>query len=215
MIDVDEARALYAAGDAAHDFDHVLRVTTMAVFLARCEGADIATVRTAALLHDAPTGASRGDHHIDAAEFAHRLLVERGADPDFAQAVAHCIRSHRFRDSSTQPQTLEARVLYDADKLDSMGAIGVARAFAWAGAHASRLWTVPVSAIEMSDAADGNEPLPSGRDYTPAHEYVFKLRRLLSTLYTPAARRLGEARHRTMVSFFAALDEEMAQNPDG
>lgn len=206
-LTVDEARSLYAeddAADAAHDFDHVLRVASLAERIARAEGADVGIVRLAALLHDLPAthdGDRRASHHRAAAERARDLLAARGLEPEQIEAVVHCIQAHRYRDRSVQPQTLEARCLYDADKLDAMGAIGVARACAFAGAHGSRLWTVGVEEAAAADA-------PQGRDYTPVHEYVFKLRRLLGTLHTPSARRIGAERHAFMTAFFERLDVE-------
>jgi uncharacterized protein len=121
--------------------------------------------------------------------------------------VAHCIRSHRFRDRSEPPQTLEAQCLYDADKLDSMGAIGVARAVAYAAHHGNRLWNAPVAEIEAGLRA--GQPMAVGREYTPVHEFVFKLQQLYGTLHTATARALGQSRHATMAAFFAALDAEL------
>jgi uncharacterized protein len=205
-----EAHTLYAVGDAAHDFDHVLRVTRLAERIAAAEGADRTIVRLAALLHDLPAPAivtetaadHRTAHHLAAAQQAGLLLAARGVDAATVAAVVHCIEAHRFRDQRIQPQTLEARCLYDADKLDAIGAIGVARVFAYAGAHGSRLWVEPVAVItgEAGTVAD----------YTPVHEYVFKLRRLLDTLHTPTARAIGAERHATMAAFFTQLDAEMA-----
>lgn len=212
-----EAAALYAPADggrdAAHDFDHVLRVARMGAAIAEAEGADVQLVWLAALLHDVPadaggTEAGRADHHRAAAEFARKFLTARGIEPARVDHIVHCIEAHRFRDQSVVPQTLEARVLYDADKLDSMGAIGVLRAAAYAARHGHRLWTQPVAAI---DAAAG---LPDGEDYTPSHEYVFKLRRLIDTLQTETGRRLGRERHLRMVDFFAALDRELSAGED-
>lgn len=204
----DEARAFYAVGDAAHDFDHVWRVTTLAVQLAQHEGADVTVVRLAALLHDVPlpeADASKGRraHHLAAAEVARDLLLARGLGTEQVANVVHCIAAHRFRDQAVQPQTLEAKCLYDADKLDSIGAIGIARAFAYAGATHNRLWTEAWSATPPDDAK------PTGGDYTPVHEYVYKLRRILATLHTASARRIGQERHRFMLAFFDQLDAEM------
>ena len=214
LVSIDEACLLYADGDAAHDFDHVLRVTRLADQIAAAEKADRAVVHLAALLHDLPVAAEedadhRTAHHLRAAARASQLLRERGADATLIEQVIHCIEAHRFRDRTAQPATLEARCLYDADKLDSIGAIGVARAFAYAGAHGSRLWTKPVAAIVASE----NDR--STADYTPVHEYVFKLRSLLATLHTPTARALGERRHAVMTAFFAELDAEMGAEADG
>jgi uncharacterized protein len=211
FLSQDEARALYAAGDAAHDFDHVLRVATLAVRLAEAEGADVDIVRLAAYLHDVPVdaletsgrGMQRSAHHLAAADFARELLTRRQVGNQTIDAVVHCIEAHRFRDQSITPHTLEAQCLYDADKLDSMGAIGIARCFAFGGAHDSRLWTQPWP------EAPADDDQPDGADYTPVHEYVYKLRRLLASLHTPSARRIGAERHEFMQLFFDQLDAEM------
>ena len=180
----------------------MLRVARLGVMIARAEGTDAETVWLAALLHDVPVEGAREAHHRAAAAFARRFLAERNMDPARIENVAHCIEAHRFRDSSVTPQTPEARVLYDADKLDSMGAIGVLRAAAFAARHGHRLYTQPVSAIEAAPPPDvaGRADSP---DYTPSHEFVFKLRRLLDTLHTATARRIGQERHDSMVEFFA------------
>ncbi|MBI3537413.1 MAG: HD domain-containing protein [Chloroflexi bacterium] len=125
FLDVDDARAFYTGAESAHDFDHILRVLALAKRLARVERADLTIVRAAVLLHDiarADEDASGKDHAQLAAERAHSILLERGAPRAHADAVAHCIAAHRFR-GATQPQTLEAKILFDADKLDSIGAI--------------------------------------------------------------------------------------------
>ncbi len=204
VLSDNEARALYTGDDAAHDFDHVLRVTQLGCQIAQAEGADSAVVRLAALLHDVPVNVDdRRAHHLAAADFAHHWLTERGMAAERVANVVHCIEAHRFRDQSIQPATLEAQCLYDADKLDSMGAIGIARAFAYAGHHGGRLWTTPVA------AAPPFAERPRGADYTPGHEFVYKLQRLLATLHTDTARQIGAERHAFMVTFFNQLDAEM------
>ena len=203
-LDESHIRELYAAGDAAHDFDHVLRVTRQGERIAAAEGADVAVVRAAALLHDVPVpGATRVAHHLAAADFAAQYLTDLSMSAAQVENVVHCIRSHRFRDQSIQPETLEAKCLYDADKLDSIGAIGVARAFSHSGSHNARLWNQPVNAAPPDDAK------PTGAEYTPVHEFVYKLQRLLATLYTPTARSIGQQRHDFMCAFYAQLDAEM------
>jgi uncharacterized protein len=206
FLSEDEARQFYTGGDSAHDFDHVLRVTRMGERLATAEGADATVVRLAALLHDVAITddqATRRAHHLAAADFARRYLTERGLAAERVANVVHCIEAHRFRDQSIQPQTLEAQCLYDADKLDSIGAIGVGRAFAFAGRYDSRLWTIPWMATPPISAK------PTGPEYTPVHEFVYKLQWLLATLYTATARDLGAQRHAYMVAFFTQLDAEM------
>ena len=199
-----EVRQLYAAGDAAHDFDHMLRVTQLGIRIAQAEGADVEIVRAAALLHDIPVaGSVRSAHHVAAADYAADLLLAAGMDASRIDQVVHCIQAHRYRDRAIRPQTLEAKCLYDADKLDSIGAIGVARAFSHAGSHNCRLWNQPVEEAPPDDAQ------PSGPEYTPVHEYVYKLRRILATLYTATARKIGAQRHEFMSRFYEQLDAEM------
>lgn len=203
VFDESTARDLYVSGDAAHDFDHVLRVTRLAEQIARAEGADVQTVRLAALLHDLPISDTRHAHHLAAAAYARDLLTESGLGTECVEHIVHAIEAHRFRDQSIQPATLEAKCLYDADKLDSIGAIGIARCFAFAGAHDSRLWIEP-----WTEAASRTEA-PAGSDYTPVHEFVYKLQRLLETLHTETACRIGRERHTFMVEFFDRLDREV------
>lgn len=207
----EEAGSLYtrvgAELDPAHDFDHVQRVTHLAVRIAAAERADLEVVRLAALLHDVPVPAgctdARQSHHLAAAEFARELLAGRGLAPDRIANVVHCIAAHRFRDRTIVPATLEAKCLYDADKLDSIGAIGIARAFAFAGAHGSRLWREPWP------SAPGDDAKPAGPNYTPVHEFVYKLSRIAGTLHTATAQTMAAERHRYMCAFFDRLDAEM------
>lgn len=201
MISIEEARRLYTGAEAVHDFDHVLRVLALAERLAQAEGADLEIVRAAVLLHDMARGQDSDPHfdHAQAgAEYARRILA--GHPPDRVEAVAHAIAAHRFRRGPT-PQTIEAKVLYDADKLDAIGAIGVARAFSYGGHWGQRLWaTVPEGSTERFDF---------GSDHTPVHEYHVKLRRIKDRLLTESARRLAEERHAFMDSFFKRLEREV------
>lgn len=197
MISVEEAQALYGGADAAHAFDHVLRVLRLAERIAQAEGADLEIVRTATLLHD--IARHQPDHHLRGAEAARRLL--RGHPPERVEAVCHAIAAHRFR-ADPAPATLEARCLFDADKLDALGAIGVARAVAFAAVRGHRLWSQPLDEIEPA-------ALPDGADYSPSHEFVFKLSRLPDVLYTDTARRIAVERCRAMEAFFRRLDDEV------
>jgi uncharacterized protein len=198
MITVEQARALYAQGDTAHDFDHVLRVTALAVKLAEAEGADIEIVQTAALLHDIGLDNGRRGHAEVAAQRAYEILA--GQPREKVEAVAQAIRSHRFR-AGPAPQTLEAKCLFDADKLDAIGAIGVARVFSYAGSHGQHLWA------EVPKGYD--EHASHSSEHTPVHEFVVKLSKIKDRLTTEAGRRLGQERHELMVAFFARLDKEV------
>lgn len=205
-ISVEQARQYYQGSEPTHDFDHVLRVVHMAGRLAQMEGADAEVVRTAALLHDISRledsallmqADPQTDHAVLAARAVRKILA--GEPPEFIDAVAHAIESHRFR-NDIEPQTLEAKVLFDADKLDSIGAIGVARAFAYAGTLGNSLW---------GDIAEGYAPIAKDRTHTPRHEYEMKLKLLKDRLYTASGRRIAEERHAFMVAFFDQMAAEI------
>ncbi len=193
-ISVAEARRLYARNDTTHAFDHVLRVYRLAERIGRAEGADLRVLLTAALLHD--IARDEPDHHLRGAEQARELLA--GHDPAFVDAVVHCIAAHRFR-KGPEPRTLEARILQDADKLDAIGAIGVARAFAHAGHYGEPL-CAPLDEVMQSR--------PDAPGHTPVHEYWHKLRHLAERLHTPTARAIARERHAFMEAFFQRLDAE-------
>lgn len=204
MISIAEAQRYYEESDAVHDFDHVLRVLALAECIGRAEGADMEIVRAAALLHDAGRDRAEAegiDHAAFAADQARQILARHPAAK--VDAVAHAIAAHRFR-TGPQPATLEAQVLFDADKLDAIGAVGVARAFAYGGAHGQRLWA-PIESVDVARWSEEGDDPPN---HTPVHEFVVKLSRLKEQIFTPAGRAIAEARHATMVTFFERFDAE-------
>ena len=214
MITITEAKHHYEGADAVHDFDHVLRVLALADRIGRAEGADLAIVRAAALLHDVGREKAEADgldHAAFAADRAREILSQHqpgragaGLLPAQVEAVTQAIAAHRFR-SGPEPSTLEAQVLFDADKLDAIGAVGVARAFAYGGAHGQRLW-IPVETVDVTRwQEEGDHP----RDHTPVHEFVVKLSRLKERLFTPTGRAIAEERHAYMVAFFERFDAEV------
>lgn len=204
-ISVAAARAFYVHGGSSHDFEHVLRVTALAERIARAEGADLAIVRTAALLHDVAESQGREQHHRASAVRAREILSDQS--PQFIEAVAHAIEAHRFR-AQPDPQTLEAQIVFDADKLDITGAIGVARAFAYAGEHGNVLWNTPWREIAAGGGDAISRPTALGAAYTPSHEFVYKLDRITGRLYTAAARAIAGEREAFMRAFFERLDQE-------
>ncbi|MBI3915026.1 MAG: HD domain-containing protein [Chloroflexi bacterium] len=204
MITIDAAQEFYAGAESAHDFDHILRVLALAERLARAEGADLEIVRAAVLLHDIAReeeDSGGKDHAQLAADRAREILLARGAPRAKADAVAHCIAAHRFR-GTTQPQTLEAKILFDADKLDSIGAIGVARAYAVSGALNQRLWSdVAADAVATRDQHNSN--------HSAVAEFKVKLSKVKDRLHTASARKIAEERHAFMQEFFERLEREV------
>ena len=206
-LSIDKVRPLYGAADSVHDFDHIVRVVALAERIGQQEGAEMAIVRTAALLHDlgrAESQAENLNHAAVAAEYAGQLLLGWGASQDWVNAVTHAIAAHRFR-TLPDPQTLEARVVFDADKLDAIGAIGIARAFAYGGAHQQRLWA-PLESIDLAEwELNGDDP----EAHTPVHEFVVKLSRIKDRLTTFSGREIAEERHAYMQAFYQRLEAEV------
>ena len=208
MISAEEARRFYPGGDAIHGFEHVLRVLQLVRHIGALEGADMQVLEAAALLHDVARAeeAAGGPCHAQAgAERARQILA--GHPTEQVEAVAEAIRTHRYRGDAV-PRTLEARILYDADKLDAIGAIGVARAYAMAGRHNQSLWAEVPAAFAQRQRHEGCED-EKNVEYTPVHEFIFKLSRLKDTLFTATAREMAAERHRFIAAFFGRLALEV------
>ena len=206
MPTIDDARNWYAADDPVHGFNHILRVYHMAERLALAEGADLDIVRTAALLHDAEgpgVGETRLEHQHASAHFAGEILQDEGWSKERISAVQHCIRSHRFRGISEQPQSIEAKVLFDADKLDAIGAVGAVRAIAYAVLAGQDLYAEPSTQFIQTGEKEPNEA------HTPYHEHIFKLRKIKDRMFTQSGRAIAEARHQYLESFFEQLRAEL------
>lgn len=201
-----QAQTWYPQPDAVHGFDHVLRVYHTAETLAQAEGADLEIVRAAALLHDVegadPAEGSRAEHHQQSADFAAGVLRAEGWSEERIQAVQHCIRAHRYRDTREPPASLEAQVLFDADKLDVLGALGAARTIAYAVQAGQPIYARPSAQFMASGQKEAGEP------HSAYHEYLFKLRRVKDRLFTASARALAEGRHAALTSFFEQLQAE-------
>lgn len=205
MPTVEVARGWYDENDPVHGFDHVLRVLALCEKLGAELGADLEILRAAALLHDAagahPREGDRESHEEASADFARGVLQQEGWKERRIAAVVHCIRSHRFR-SREAPGSLEARILFDADKLDVMGAFGVARTIGFAVQAGEPVFAEPSNRFREHGDGEAGEP------HSAYHEYLFKLRRVRERLQTEPARRLGERRHTAMTAFFEQLAAE-------
>jgi uncharacterized protein len=206
MPTIENAKTWYEENDPVHGFNHILRVYHLAERLALAEAADLEIVRAAALLHDAEgpgAGVNRLEHQHASAYFAGVILKNEGWPDEKIAAVQHCIRSHRYREPSEQPQTIEAKVLFDADKLDAIGAIGVVRAISFAVLANQDLFEDP---SERFVATGETEP---GESHTPYHEYLFKLRKIKDRMVTESGRAIAEDRHAFIEKFFNQLRAEL------
>ncbi|MGB9177299.1 MAG: HD domain-containing protein [Methanoregula sp.] len=170
----------------SHGLDHVLRVEYLCEVIGKVENAEMEVVLPAALFHDIarPLEKQTGIHHEEAgARMAEHYLRSIRYNEKSIRKITHAIRTHRYR-SIKKPETLEAWILSDADKLDAMGAVGIARTFIRAGEHGG----------EISDAVD--------------HMHK-KLLNLNSLMYTETARRLAEERHRCLCVFLETLEGDI------
>ena len=204
----EAARSFLADSPACHDWDHTVRVRNNAIRIAQAEGADLLVVEVAALLHDIARPqelADRGtsDHAQVGADMALTLLPELGVtDNAFVTHVAHCIRTHRYRTRNPNicPKTIEAKIVFDADKLDSIGAIGIARSFHFAGRIGARVHNTDAEALSDSSYS---------REDSAYREYLVKLRFVKDKLLTSAGCQMALQRHEFMVTFFNQLNEEV------
>ncbi len=195
MLTPEQARPLYPTDDAAHDFDHVLRVLANANRIGQAEQANMEILRTATLLHDIARADQRRtgkDHALEGARQAKAVLQSMNKPQDFIEAVCDAIATHRFRNDNP-PQSLEAKILYDADKLDSIGAVGVARVFAFGGYLNRPLWA-------EDDAGQ----------HTALQEFRVKLSKIQDRLFTDTAREIAAQRHVFMVGFFQQMSAEIS-----
>jgi uncharacterized protein len=189
--------------DGAHDANHLDRVWRNAqALLADYPQADRLVVLAACYLHDLvnlpKNDPARATASRRSALLAREKLAVLGFPADKLDAVAHAIEAHSFS-AAIVPRTLEAQVVQDADRLDGLGAVGLARMFYIAGMMGSGL-------------AHGSDPLALDRPlddqaYSLDHIAV-KLARLPGMMQTAAGRRLGEQRLATLTAFRAAFAEE-------
>jgi uncharacterized protein len=147
------------------------------------EGADLEILKIASLLHDVARAEAGGEHALQSASEAKRILSRFGLPQEKIHKVADAISAHRFR-GKRRPLTLEAKILSDADKLDAMGAIGIYRASAF-GAEVQR-------------------PLQRTLDH-----FDEKLLKLKDRMYTRTAKRLAKGRHKFMLAYLKQIRKEM------
>jgi len=192
-----QARQLFLEAAGSHDWDHTRRVAALCDSIGRVEKADLTVLRMAAYMHD--IGRCHQDrssgvqcHAKEGARMAAAILADVPLPDPEKRNIIHCIRSHRFRENHA-PETLEAKVLFDADKLDAIGAVGVARAYLFAGEVGACLHNPDVD-VTAAPAYSEND--------TGYREYLVKLRHIHSRMLTTEGRRLAAERHVFMVGFF-------------
>lgn len=189
--------------DSAHDISHIERVVANAKKIAEAEGANMEIVVAAAWLHDCVSvrkdSPLRAQASRMAAEKAREYLADLGKDQAFISQVCHAIETHSYS-AGLVPETLEAKIVQDADRIDALGAVGVARC-------------ILVSASFNRPLYHPQDPLCNDREpddirYCVDHFYI-KLFKIAETLHTSSARQEAENRVKFMKQFLSQLEQEV------
>ena len=198
------AEKSFTGSRGSHDWEHTLRVSQLCERIGALEHADMTVLMIAAYLHD--IGRSHQDrsngavcHAKQGARMAWDMVKHLPLLRQQKVNIVHCIRSHRYRGNHV-PKTPEAKVLFDADKLDAIGAVGVARAFQFAGEVGARLHNSDVNITETK---------PYSVDDTGYREYRVKLCKIKNRMLTDAGRRIAQGRHDFMETFFRRFIQEV------
>ena len=195
------AAELFAGDSGGHDIHHTLRVERLAVSIQETEGGDPDLVRLAAILHDVDDSKL---FHTEGHPNARRFMESEGLDTDFQDRVCHVISQISFGDNGAcRPDSIEGMIVQDADRLDAIGAIGIARTFAYGGSKGRPIHT-PGEGPRMGmdrEAYRSNK----GSSINHFHE---KLLLLKDRMNTDAGRRMAEHRHTFMEGF---LEEFMTE----
>lgn len=191
--------------DSAHDKEHIYRVLYNALHIAKTErNVDYDILICACLLHDI----GRKDqfenpnvcHAMVGSEKAYSFLVGNGFESEYAEKVKHCIRTHRYRKNNL-PDSLEAKILFDADKLDATGTMGIARTLIYKGTVSEPIYTLlPDGSVSSGE----NDTIPSF-----FQEYKYKLEKVYSNFYTEEAKMIARERQDSAIAFYDSLYGEV------
>lgn len=191
------SRESFSNCNGSHGWGHTLRVYNLCLHIGEIEKADLKVLQIAAYLHDVGRriqDESKGSicHAEKGAKIASEILKTFPISESQKSNIIHSIRTHRFR-GNNHPETLEAKVLFDSDKLDAVGAIGIGRAFQFAGEVGARL---------HNPSVDPNDTEAYSREDTAYREYRLKLSKIRDRILTKEGRRIADDRHEFMESFF-------------
>lgn len=204
-----EARKYFEGASGCHDWTHVERVKNLALNIGKKEGAKLDVLEMAALLHDI----GRRDemkckgkfcHAEKGAEIAREILGKHKIEKSVVENIIHCIQAHRYR-KNLKPSTLEAKILFDADKLDSIGAIGVARDFLFAGGAGScNLYTGNEKKLAKEE-----KDYSFTKEDSAVLEYEIKLKFIKNKMLTKNGKKIANERHKFMKDFFVRFWKEV------
>ncbi|MBU4332300.1 HD domain-containing protein [Patescibacteria group bacterium] len=201
---------------SAHDIDHIMRVYNLCLRLAKNQDIDLDVLKAAALLHDIarvkedddPSGNT--DHAILSSEMAVPILQELEFSGNRIKHIQDCIVSHRYRTGS-EPKTEEAKILFDADKLDVVGAIGLARSFVWVGRNDAKIYQKVDIKEYIQDNLGGkiNGRIQDKTKHSPQIEFETKWKFLIDKLHTEQAKKICRERITFLKDFLERLEKEI------
>lgn len=191
--------------DSAHDREHVYRVLYHALDIAQTEeSVDYDVLICACLLHDIGRKEQFENPALCHAEVggrkAYRFLVDRQFPEDFAESVRKCIETHRYR-RTNPPQSLEAKILFDADKIEACGAVGIARTLIYTGQVSRPLYSLTPDG-QVSDGANDTQS-------SFFQEYKYKLENVYSHFYTKRGAEIARQLQTTARDFYHSLFHEV------
>ncbi len=197
--------AIFAHDTTGHDWFHIERVLKMAEYLQSKEGGDLEIIQLAALLHDISDHKMNGGKLNAGGQVALELLSDLNYDSAKSQLVKEIVDGVSYKGAHVQDalKTLEGKIVQDADRLDAIGAIGVARAFAYGGSK-NRPMYIPDLTPTMHASF---EEYASSKSHTINHFYE-KLLLLEARLHTETAKQIGKERHTFMEQFLEQFYNE-------
>ena len=195
----------YSDEATGHDWYHIERVTRNACLIAESEGGDVHVVEVAALLHDIDDHKFNGGDLEAGAKTAQRVMEQIGFDNTFIQRVVPIINKVSFKGVyvDSVPDSLEGKIVQDADRLDALGAIGIARAFAYGGNKQRPIYD-PEIKPELHHSA---EQYIHAKSHTINHFYE-KLLHLKDKMNTNTGKTMAAQRHQFMTDFLAQFYAE-------
>ena len=191
---------------SGHDYFHALRVYKTATHIAECEGADLEIVQLAALLHDVDDRKISPDTYENQAN-AKSFLEKEGVSAEIVERICRIISEISFGANDSAPSTLEGKCVQDADRLDAIGAIGIARAFAYGGSHKRYMYHPDIKPnLNMT-----KEEYVKSESTTINHFYE-KLFKLTSLMNTQTAQEIAKTRESFMRKFVEEFLDEWEGN---
>lgn len=201
---IEYVKEIFSGDSSGHDYFHTIRVYRLATEIAKQENADVTIVQLAALLHDVDDVKISPETH-DGKKNAVRFMRTNGVEEEVIRAVCKMIDEVAFVGTdSVAPSTIEGKCVQDADRVDAIGAIGIARAFAYGGSKGRKIYD-PDVAPKMGMS---KEEYRKNQNAPSINHFYEKLLLLKDMMNTHAAKKIAAHRHAVMEDF---LQEFMAE----